>query len=181
MNEGQDSGLFQHAPETEYVHLLREIILTYRQLLRELTFETGLSGAQLELLRELALADGRSSVSMLARRLSVDPAAISRLVAALEKDGLVARAQDERDRSRQPVALTEEGRRLAVAFHTQAHKREAALASRLDPRSLETTIEVLRTIRGTLGRSSVSAVTGRMSPKLTPLRDDHPQAQDEEP
>ncbi|MCX8031923.1 MAG: MarR family transcriptional regulator [Thermoleophilia bacterium] len=172
MNESQDSGLSQHAPGTEYVHLLREIILTYRQLLRELTLETGLSGAQLELLRELALADGRSSVSMLARRLNVDPAAISRLVAALEKDGLVARARDERDRRRQPVVLTEEGRRLAVAFHTQAHEREVALASQLDPRSLKTTIEVLRTVRDTLRRSSVGASTGRMSPELTAPHDD---------
>lgn len=150
MNDTHDSGLFQHTPGTEYLHLLREVLLTYRQLLRQLAVETGLSGAQFEVLRELALADGRSTVSALARGLGVDPAAISRLIAGLERDGLVARTRDERDGRRQPVVLTEEGRRLVVAFHTEAHERESALASGLNPQSVETTIEVLRTLRDSL-------------------------------
>lgn len=151
MNGTHDSGLFEHTPGTEYLHLLREVLLTYRQLLKQLTIETGLSGAQFEVLRELALADGHSTASALARGLGVDPAAISRLVAGLERDGLVARTRDERDGRRQPVVLTEEGRHLMVAFHAEAHKRESALASGLDPQSVETAIEVLRTLRDALG------------------------------
>lgn len=114
-----DTGLFKHAPGTEYLHLLREVLLTYRQVLRRLASETGLSGAQVEVLRELALADGRSTVSALARELGADRAAISRLIAGLERDGLVARTRDERDKRRQPIVLTGEGRRLAVALHMQ--------------------------------------------------------------
>ena len=78
-----DQGLFEHTSGAPYLHLLREVLLTYRQLLRQLTVETGLSGAQFEVLRELALADGRSTVSALSRELGVDPAAVSRLVASL--------------------------------------------------------------------------------------------------
>lgn len=161
MSATHDSGLFHHTPGTEYLHLLREVLLTYRQLLRQLTLETGLSGAQFEVLRELALADGRSTVSALARGVGVDPAAISRLVAGLERDGLVARLRDERDKRRQPIVLTEEGRRTVVAFHAQAHAREVALASALDPQSVETTIEVLRTLRDALGSASRREAGGR--------------------
>ena len=88
-----DQGLFEHTSGAPYLHLLREVLLTYRQLLRQLTVETGLSGAQFEVLRELALADGRSTVSALSRELGVDPAAVSRLVASLEQLGLVARVK----------------------------------------------------------------------------------------
>ena len=44
---------------------------------------TGYTGAQFEVLRELAVADGRSTVSALARALALDPAAVTRLVADL--------------------------------------------------------------------------------------------------
>ena len=149
-NEPYDSGFFQHASGANYVHLLREVFLTYRRLLRQLTVESGLSGAQFEVLRELALADGRSTVSALARELGVDPAAISRLVSGLQRDGIVTRMSDERDGRRRPVVLTEDGRRLMVAFHAEAHKRESALTRALDPQLVETTMQVLHALRDAL-------------------------------
>ena len=146
-NEEYDSGLFQHAAGSEYLHLLREVLLTYRELLKGLSDETGLSGAQFEVMRELALADGTSTVSALARKLGVDPAAISRLVAGLQRLGLVSRTSDERDARRRPVVLTDEGRRLMVAFHTQAHETESAFETAVDPQSVETTMQTLHTLR----------------------------------
>jgi len=145
-----DAGLFEHTSGGHYLHLLREVLLTYRQLLRRLTVETGLSGAQFEVLRELALADGRSTVSALARELGVDPAAVSRLVASLEQLGLVSRVSDERDGRRRPVVLTEDGSRLMLTFHAEAHKRESALTAALDPQSIETTMQVLHALRDAL-------------------------------
>jgi len=145
-----DSGLFEHTSGGHYLHLLREVLLTYRQLLRPLTVETGLSGAQFEALRELALADGRSTVSELTRELGVDPAAVSRLIAGLQKLGLVSRVNDDRDGRRRPVVLTDEGRRLMVAFHEKVHEREAALTAALDPQSIETAMQVLQTLRDAL-------------------------------
>ena len=149
-----DAGLFEHAERASggrYLHLLREVLLTYRELLRQLTAETGLSGAQFEALRELALADGRSTVSALARELDVDPAAVSRLVAGLEQLGLVSRVSDDRDGRRRPVVLTKDGNRLMVTFHTEAHRRESALTAALDPQSIETTMQVLHALRDALG------------------------------
>ena len=153
-DDAYDAGLFEHAEHASgehYLHLLREVLLTYRELLRQLTAETGLSGAQFEALRELALADGRSTVSALARELGVDPAAVSRLVAGLEQLGLVSRVSDDRDGRRRPVVLTTDGSRLMVTFHAKAHQRESALTAALDPQSIETTMQVLHTLRDALG------------------------------
>ncbi len=150
MDNPHDSGLFQHEAGTNYFHLLREVLLTYRQMLRQLTAEMGLSGAQFEVLREMALAGGRSTVSALSRELGVDPAAVSRLVAGLQRSGLVSRVKDERDGRRQPVVLTEEGRRLMIGFHAEAHRRESVLGSKLDARAVENAIDVLHALRDAL-------------------------------
>jgi len=149
-----DSGLFEHTPGGRYLHLLRELLLTYRQLLRQLAVETGLSGAQFELMRELALMGGSSTGSALARELGVDPAAVSRLIAAVEDLGLVSRVRDDRDGRRRLVALTEDGRRRMVALHAELHTRESALDTVIDPQSLETTVRVLRTLRDPVGPTS---------------------------
>jgi MarR family transcriptional regulator, transcriptional regulator for hemolysin len=154
MSNPHDQGLFQHDSGSNYFHLLREVLLTYRQMLRQLAAETGISGAQFEALRELALAGGRSTVSAMARELGVDRAAVSRLVAGLERAGLVERVQDERDGRSQPVVLSDAGRRFMLAFHTEAHEREAALGGLLDSESVETAMRVLRTLRDALGAMS---------------------------
>jgi DNA-binding MarR family transcriptional regulator len=145
-----DEGLFEHQPGGQYLHLMREVLLTYRLLLRRLSEETGISGAQFELLRQLALAGGRTTTSALARELGVDPAAVTRLVAGLDKAGLVTREQDERDGRRRPVVLTPAGRDFMVTLHAQLHARESALEARLDETSVATAMEVLRTIRSAL-------------------------------
>lgn len=150
MDDSHDTGLFEHSPGAHYLHLLREVLLTYRGLLRQMSAETGLSGAQFEVLRELSLADGHSTVSALARELGVDPAAISRLIASLQRLGLVSRARDDSDGRRQPVLLTQEGRDLMTAFHAEAHERESTLTAGLDTQSLETAMQVLRALRDNL-------------------------------
>lgn len=145
-----DQGLFEHRPGVHYLHLVREVLLTYREFLRRMSEETGVSGAQIELLRALALAGGRSTTSGLARELGVDPAAVTRLVAALERLGLIEREDDARDRRRRPVVLTSAGRQSVVRLHERLHAQESELEARLDAASIETASEVLRTIRSLL-------------------------------
>jgi DNA-binding MarR family transcriptional regulator len=154
MDDAFDSGLFQHGGEDHSAHLLREILLTHRQLMRRLSAETGLSGAQFEVMRELARAGGRSSVSTLARDLGVDPAAISRLIAGLEQLGHLARETDPLDKRRQPVVLTDKGCDYMRAFHRRAHGEESALTGALDQRSVEIAVKVLATLRHALETGS---------------------------
>ncbi len=142
-----DEGLFQHEPDVGYLHLLREVLLTYRLLMRRATAEFGVSGAQFEVLRQMALADGRSSTSALARDLAVDPAAVTRLVAGLERLGLVGREDDERDGRRRPVLLTPAGRAMMLDFHARMHASESALTAEIDEASIDDAIRVLRAIR----------------------------------
>jgi DNA-binding MarR family transcriptional regulator len=157
MDDALDSGLFQHGSGPNQFHLLREVFLTHRQLMRRLSAETGLSGAQFEVMRELARADGCSSVSVLARDLGVDPAAIFRLVAGLSEVGFVSRERDPRDKRRQPVMLTDKGRDLMLAFHQKAHDGESTLTGALDPESVKSATRVLKALREALE----SAVPGK--------------------
>ena len=145
-----DPGLFEHQPGGHYLHLLREVLLTYRLFLRRVSEVLGVSGAQFEVLRQMALAGGRTTTSALARELGVDPAAVTRLVAGLEELGLVTREEDERDGRRRPVVLTSAGRDFVVSMHAQLHEREAALEASLDEASVATAMQVLQTVRSVI-------------------------------
>ena len=151
MDETQDSPaheIFDHEPSGQsYLHLWREVILTYRQMMRRMAAETGYNGAQFEVLRQLAVSGGHSTVSVLARDLAVDPAAITRLVAELTGLGLVSREQDPRDGRRRPVVLTTDGRRRMGAIHESLHRYETALTLDMDARDLDTAMRVLSSMR----------------------------------
>jgi DNA-binding MarR family transcriptional regulator len=139
--------VFEHAPDASYLHLWREVILTYRQFMRRVAAHTDYSGAQFEVLRQLAVADGRSTVSALARELAVDPAAVTRLVAGLTSLGLVGRESDASDRRRRPVVLTDEGRRSMGGLHAFLHERETTLTEGIDAQAIETSMRVLQAMR----------------------------------
>jgi len=150
-----EEGVFAHAPNAHYLHLWREVILTYRQLMRQVARRTDYTGAQFEVLRQLAVADGRSTVSALARELAVDPAAVTRLVAELTGLGLVQRESDARDGRRRPVVFTDEGRRRMADLHASLHERESALTEQIDPPAIETAIGVLQAMRAAVDSVSL--------------------------
>lgn len=141
-------AVFEHASGVDYSHLWREVILSYRKLMRQVAWHTQFTGAQFEILRQLAVDDGVSTVSALARDLALDPAAVTRICADLVSLGVVERQSDANDGRKRPVALTEEGRRQMAFLHSQLHERESALAGEgLDTQAIETTIRVLRAMR----------------------------------
>ena len=139
--------MFAHAQGASHLHLWREVILTYRQFMRRLASDTDYTGAQFEVLRQLAVTDGRSTTSEIARELAVDPAAITRLVAQLTALGLVERETDARDGRRRPVVLTDKGRLRMADLHASLHERESALTSVVDPQDIETATRVLQAMR----------------------------------
>jgi len=140
--------VLDHGGADNYLHLWREVILTYRKLMHQVVWHTPFTASQFEILREIAVAGGTSTVSALARELDLDPAAVTRTCAELTRLGLVQREGDSRDARRKPVVLTDIGSQQMAEMHALLHEREAALADGgLDLNSIETTVAVLRAMR----------------------------------
>jgi len=70
----------------------------------------GLSFMKLSALREIALADGKLHLSVLAERLVCVKSNVTQLVDRLEKEGLLWRERDPQDRRAVLAILTEQGR-----------------------------------------------------------------------
>lgn len=111
---------------------------TLLRLARELRREriAGVSGQQVGLLVAIKYAPG-IGVNELACGERVSPAAMSKRISRLERDGLVARTPSEADRRRVGLTLTDEGHRTLRRVRS---RRTAWLASRLGelaPRDLD--------------------------------------------
>jgi len=81
----------------------------------------------------LLLLEGNQGVSpkQLSATLNVSPPNMAVLLARLEERGLIKRGRIASDRRQQEVALTEEGRKLALAAEDVAHGLELEASARL--------------------------------------------------
>lgn len=129
-------------------HLLREVMRLHQALLAVFSREVGLAASRLSLLRTLAIA-GPSGIGVmaLARQLGVDAAAVSRQVAALEREGLIERRADPRDARRSALRLAARGVRAFEAVHDRAHEFERSLTSVVSEEELEAAARVLARVR----------------------------------
>jgi DNA-binding MarR family transcriptional regulator/N-acetylglutamate synthase-like GNAT family acetyltransferase len=105
---------------TQRVGALDDHFLGRRRPLGEsrLLYEIGADGAELRALR---------------RRLGLDPGYLSRLIAALERQGLVRIGRDPADRRVRTARLTPTGRREVGEMNRRADRAAAALLQRLPP------------------------------------------------
>jgi DNA-binding MarR family transcriptional regulator len=87
---------------------------------------------------------GPASQAELGRRLSIDQSDLHALLAELERDGLVARARDERDRRRNVVTLTRTGK---VALRRLDRRIDAAQDALLEPLSSRERDELRRLLQ----------------------------------
>jgi DNA-binding MarR family transcriptional regulator len=71
--------------------------------------------------------DGPDSQAALGRRLSIDRSDMVAVLNDLERDGLVARDRDERDRRRNVIRLTPAGRRTLKRLDARVQEAQAAL------------------------------------------------------
>jgi DNA-binding MarR family transcriptional regulator len=55
------------------------------------------------------------TISVISQRLGMDPSTLVRSVDRLERQGLVVRGRDPKDRRRNPISITEKGRELIYA------------------------------------------------------------------
>lgn len=128
-------------------HLLREVFRTYQALMSGLSRQTGMPAARFALMRLLAVAEGANGVTGLARKLEIDPAAVTRQVQGLARAGLVRHRADPRDARRRLVELTPKGRKLFVAIHERHHELERSLAAALGDREMRQAAELLARLR----------------------------------
>jgi DNA-binding MarR family transcriptional regulator len=97
-----------------------------------------------------AVAEGDVLGSELARRAAVSPAAVSQLLAALERGGLLERRRLADDRRRQPLALTNDGRLALSSARRLLRERLAALLGDLPPREAEALASLLARLEASL-------------------------------
>ncbi len=90
---------------------------------------------QFQVLRRIR--KGSASVSALAEASQTSRSAVSKVVDALVRRGLVARSQDPQDRRNIPLALTIEGQRVMDAIFTEAGIWLSARFARLDAEESE--------------------------------------------
>jgi DNA-binding MarR family transcriptional regulator len=97
---------------------------------RLLAAKSGLTVAQWRVVAQLGVLHN-GSVREMARQACVDPAEVSRSVAALEKRGFVARQVNERDRRSPRFSLTPTGKAHFASFRPHWRRFQNALLARL--------------------------------------------------
>ena len=117
--------------------LLRAHATLMRRLDQELEKETGLALADFDVLAQLAGAGGELRMTELADRALISRSGMTRRVARLVENGLVARAQTKADARGVVVALTDAGM-ARVTQTAPVHSRGVfeAFVSRLDDQEL---------------------------------------------
>lgn len=96
------------------MQVLRQFRMIYgsvKQHFREVEKQCGISGSQVWLLREVALAPG-TGVSRLAERLSIHQSTCSLLVEKLSGAGLIAKTRSAEDQRRVGLEVTKAGKQL---------------------------------------------------------------------
>jgi MarR family transcriptional regulator, lower aerobic nicotinate degradation pathway regulator len=86
--------------------------------------------------------DGPASQAALGRRLGIDRSDMVAVINDLERDGLVARARDERDRRRNVIRATPAGQKALKRLGARADAAQAALLEPLSAAEWRT-LEVL--------------------------------------
>jgi len=128
-------------------HLLREVVRTHQTLMAGFSRETGMPASRFALMRLLAVAEGDVGVMDLARQLGVNPAAVTRQVQELEREGLIRRRADQKDKRRRHVSLSPRGRRRFAAIHARTHELERSLSSVLGDEEMRRAATVLTKLR----------------------------------
>lgn len=112
--------------------LLYRAFHAQRNHLRQHLAPLGLGSGQPKLLAYLA-AGGPCHQRELADFYEVDPAAVSRMLEALERNGFVTRRPDENSRRRDIVEITDKGRRAHEQWEARCRELEAVMLSDFTP------------------------------------------------
>jgi len=128
-------------------HLLREVMRTHQALMTAFSRSVGMPTSRLALMRLLAVSDEDLGVMDVARRLAINPAAVSRLLGEMEREGLVRRRAHPRDGRRATLALSPVGLRLFEEIHERTHELERTLATVIRPAEMRAAAATLARLR----------------------------------
>lgn len=131
-------------------HLLRAVGRTYQVLMTVVSRQIGMPASQLALMRLLALAESNVGVMDLAREMGVNAAAVTRQVQELERERLVRRRADPRDRRRTYLNLSPKGQKLFEEIHGRSHEFERSLSSVLNADEMRSATMVLMKLQSFL-------------------------------
>jgi DNA-binding MarR family transcriptional regulator len=118
-------------PDDELALRLHAAVLHLLRLLAREDRASGESPARLSALSVLVFG-GPRPIGQLARDERVAAPTMTRLVAGLERDGLVTRTTDATDRRSQQIAATDRGRDILLAGRARRVAALAALLAELD-------------------------------------------------
>lgn len=132
---------------------VRRVVQGLRESSREVERRTGLSGAQLFVLRRLSESEGLS-INELANRTFTHQSSVSAVASRLVSAGLAERRTDPRDRRKRVLRITAKGQRALAAA-------PAAAQEALVETVLELPADVRRTVAGALARMADAMVVQR--------------------
>jgi DNA-binding MarR family transcriptional regulator/GNAT superfamily N-acetyltransferase len=123
-------------------------------VLRDGLLHTPHSLTEARLLFEIANRDG-ASASELSRDLGLDPGYLSRTLARLEGQGLVAKTPSEADARRRLLSLTSEGREAFSLLDARSREEVSELLGDLSERHRQRLVEAMGTIEGILTEGGI--------------------------
>jgi DNA-binding MarR family transcriptional regulator len=129
--------------------LFQELARAGSEARRAFSLTTGTSERRRQLL-PLLLEHGEVSHAVVARRLGVDGATVTRLVKALESEAAVNRRLDPADNRFTLVSLTDSGKQTAVELHEARRQFQRRLLAGVSRDDQKTVIRVLEQVRRNL-------------------------------
>lgn len=148
ISKTSDLDLLRHRGDEP--HLFREVFRTYQVLMDGFVRQTGVPASSFALLRALAHSEGDIGITALARKLGINPAAVTRQVQNLEAERLVKRRADTRDGRRSYVALSAKGRQRFEEIHERAHELERSLSAAIGAQEMAAAAKTLANLRSFL-------------------------------
>ena len=127
MTKGRDAEALADQLHSAAIHLLRQ--------LRKEDDASGVSAPRLSAL-SVVVFGGPLTLGELARAEQVRPPTMTRIVTGLEKEGLVKRKGDQRDRRLTRIEATPKGRKILFAGRARRVEKLATAVRRLEKKEL---------------------------------------------
>lgn len=144
-------------PDCAIGYLARRVHQAGQVALEPMFAEEGLTGIQWSALMSIWFQRGTTSAE-LARDLTHDKGAMTRLVDTLEQRGWVTRVRDSEDRRIINLALTEEGRALGMRCKVRVIGYWNALLQDWDEGEAQTLIALLQKLRATIESATAEGI-----------------------